>query len=135
MAEIKKCVVCGNKDKNNLFDEDKYVYCSVCKMRTKKSNGKPYVVKCMFCGRKTCGNTISCMFCGNPLDPTEKPSRAEKLENRKVVDDLEKTVSPFTLNKVKKRYWKYSFKRRRLLRVLWGIVAIAVTAVAIYFVL
>lgn len=135
MAAIKKCAVCGNKDKSNLFDEDKYVYCSVCKMRTKKSDGKAYVVKCMFCGRKTCGNTISCMFCGNPLDPTEKPSKAEKKENRKVVDDFEKTLSPFTLNKVKKRYWKYSFKRRKLVRICCGIVALAIIIAVLYFVL
>jgi len=127
----KRCAFCGNKEENGLFDEEKYYYCANCKMRTKKTTGRVYVVKCKCCGRKTCGGTISCMFCGEPFDPVEKPTRADRKSDRKCVDEYEKGLSPFSQRP--NRFWRYSFRRRRLMRSIWAVIIIAI--VACYFIL
>lgn len=68
------------------------------------------------------------MFCGNSLDPTEKPTKGEREASRRVVSDYEKTLSP--LNKSTKKFWKYSFRRRRIIRncFIVGLTVIAATA-------
>ena len=99
-------------------------------MRTKKSTGRAYVVRCKGCGRKTCGNTVSCMFCGEPLNPSQKITRREKIANRKCVDEFEKSLNPFTKPN---RFWKYSFRRRRMIRSIWTAVIIIV-CVALFIV-
>lgn len=116
MSNKMKCAVCGNSSENDLFDEDEYIYCSICKMRTIKSSGKALVTKCRFCGRYTCGNTSDCMFCGNPIKHVGRVSKQDKEDAKALVADYERSISPF--RKETKGYWKYSFRRKRIMRTV-----------------
>lgn len=57
------CAICGNSDQNDLFDEGEVIYCSKCRLRTRKDTGTPDLVKCPYCHRPRDRTAYQCRFC------------------------------------------------------------------------
>lgn len=95
-----KCSLCGNADPNTLFDEGDKVYCANCCHRTIKATGKPDIIRCPYCGRKTDGGAVECMWCGNTIshDLPQKYKRDKNYD--RLLADFDKS-----LNETNIRYW------------------------------
>jgi hypothetical protein len=95
-----KCANCGNNNPDTLFDEGDTIYCSVCCHRTLKATGKDDLIKCPYCGRLRDRKAFSCMWCGNSLDSSNKPTRKERKELKKFLEDFDNSIDSSNV-----RYW------------------------------
>lgn len=98
------CANCGNSDEKTLFDEGDTFYCSLCKHRTRVSDGQDDLVECPVCGHLRDRKAAYCSWCNSLWGSNDKFDQ----EAYESANEFEKSVSSSNL-----RYFKLLGKSKK----------------------